>query len=206
MNKINYILISVIVILLISNTYLYSNLNKQGLDIKKEQISQSKNIENLQNLLILSWKKYQNNDLGLSFRYPIYAEVCTERNFFEKTDLSLGIRLDETCADGEKYKNVANMYITVGQNSNNYKTAEEAFYAEFLGINKNVNSDLKYFKIKDTDVYGGGIVNKADWEEPKIPDQYGLLILKNNKILKINVYNYQNIKLITDTLISSLTF
>ncbi len=213
-----YLLVFVIIILLIGNVFFYFNLNKRNSDfekriseLKKEQIEQKENLKNLRELLVLSWKEYRDYDLGFSFRYPANAEVCEGGGFFEKTVLSLGIRFNETCAEGET-SGAADMYFVIGENTYGYQTAEEAFYKEYTYINKSINPQLDYFKIGGLDAYGGGF-NSGSSDEKNILDGYKAIILKNDYIISIHG-EYESFykgkstgeKPIVDTVVSSFDF
>lgn len=211
--KLNCLLITALILPLVATGILYSKINELGKnisEIRKEQTYQKEYTENLRHLLTLSWKKYQNNDVGFSFRYPTYAEICTGGQFFEKTDISIGIRLDETCKNGGKYKDAADIYISVGQNTSNYKTAEESFYKEFTSIDKSLNPQLGYFKIGGLTAYGAGIIR----EKSAPQSEYGAIILRDNKIIRINGFRYEIMenrkfegnKSIFDSIISSFVF
>ncbi|MBU3925426.1 hypothetical protein KKB43_06865 [Patescibacteria group bacterium] len=215
MNKLNYLLIPAIIILLIGNVFLYSNLSKQNSDIKKDiselkqeqinqQASQKENLENLQNLVTFNWKEYQNDEFGFSFKYPDYANVCDDTinlENFEKTDLNLRIRLfGDPCDE----KDVAPAYIIVKKNTENYKTVKEAFNKELLkdyatpdpsyakelqeAYESVIKTNFTYFKIGGLDAYGGKVVSSKPSSDPRITDAsgYKAIILKNDYLLKID--------------------
>lgn len=197
MNKLNYLLIFAIIILLIGSVFFCFNLEKQNSEfekdfkkevseLKKGQVEQEEDVKDLQELLILSWKEYRDYGLGFSFRYPPSAVVCEGAEFFEKTVLSLGIRLDETCAEGKEYRHPAQMYFTIGENTYGYQTAEEAFCGcTYHTVDKSSNPQLGYFKIGGLDAYGGGINNNPG-EGNYALDGYEAVILKNNYIINIH--------------------
>ncbi|MBU3964786.1 hypothetical protein KKG29_01505 [Patescibacteria group bacterium] len=216
MNKLNYLLIPTIIILLISNIFLYSNLSKQNSDIKKEQISQNKNLQNLQNLVTFNWKEYQNNEFGFSFKYPEYVNICNELTDSKKKEgieLYLGIRpfgsLD-TCNSGD----VPTLHIVAKKNINNYKTSEEAFYKEFPDIDRSFNASLGYLEINKADAYGGKIANKITDSHTTRSDAYIVIILRNNYVIEFNDTWYDEIfenrrlgdKPVFDNIISSFYF
>lgn len=226
MNKLNYLTIPAIIILLISSALFCFNLSKQNSDferdfkkeiseLRKEQVEQKEDMENLRELLILSWKEYRDYDIGFSFRYPANAEVCEDGGFFEKTVLSLGIRFNETCAEGEESQHPAQMYFTIGENAYGYQTAEEAFYKEYAYIDKSINPQLGYFKIGGLDAYGGGF-NSGSNDEKNVLDGYRAMILKNNYIVNINGGTYEDFRFLegksigkkpmVDAVISSFDF
>ncbi len=221
MNKLNYLLNyllvpTIIIILLVSNIFLYANLSKQNLDIKKEiselkqeqasqQANQKESLENLQNLVTFNWKTYQNDEFGFSFKYPEYANVCDETINYEgaeKTNLNLRIRpfLNETC----DIKDVAPAYIIVKKNTENYKTVEEAFYKEFLkdytapdtsyakelqeAYESVIKTNFTYFKIGGLDAFGGKIVSSKPSSDPRITSSLGYkaIILKNDYLIKFD--------------------
>lgn len=220
MNKINYLLVSVvIIILLISNIFLYSkisNFNKQNLDIKKAQIdqqaTQKEAIENLQNLVTFNWKSYQNNEFGFSFKYPEYVNICDNTPKTQdvvKTELNLSIRvgyngIPDTCDT----KDNPSIHIIIKKNTENYKTTEEAFYKElsmdytstdpfynkelqevYLSLIKN---NFTYFKISGLNAYGGRVVfsNPTSSSGITLMENYKIVILKNDYIIKFSTDNY----------------
>lgn len=223
MNKINYLLIPVVIILLISNIFFYSNLSKQNLDIKKEQASQTESIENLQNLVTFNWKNYKNDKFGFSFKYPEYMNICNETadfQYIEKTELTLGIRRADNSGACDKL-NTPLAQIRIKKNTENYKTAEEAFRKELSFINWSLNSQLGYLKTNQLNAYGGIIVSDSmvvinSNEQMHGIEGYDIVILKNDYIIKIYGINYGELwktteqlpkdKPILDTIISSLRF
>lgn len=231
MKKLYYLLVSVIIILLTSNAFLYFNSNKQNLDIKKEQISQNEKIENLQNLITFNWKKYQDDKFGFGFKYPDYANICDDTvtlENLEKTDLNLRIRLfGDPCDE----KDVAPAYIIIKRNIENYKTAEEAFNKELLkdyttpdpsyakelqeAYESVIKTNFTYFKIGGLDAYGGKIVSSKPSSDPRITSTSGFkaVILKNDYLLKIDggyeqIFEGRKIgdKPVFDAMISSFYF
>lgn len=219
-NKLNYLLMAAFVLLLTGNGVLYFKLNNFSKDIpeiKKEQVNQKENIENLQNLITFNWKKYENDKFGFKFRHPTYADVCDETTVFqkeaEKTDLILGIRTGDTCEDGKKYKDTAPIHISFKQNIQSYKTAEEAFYKEFNDIDKSINQSFGYFKIGGLDAFGGRIATREEGNWITFFDTLGAVVLKNNYIVKFSG-GYKEIiggktegdKAIFDAIVSSFYF
>lgn len=212
MNKINYLLTPAIIIILISNAFLYYNLKNQNSDIKKEQINQNENIKNLQNLVTFNWKEYQNEKFGLVFKYPDYSNICDETvnlENFEKTDLNLRIRSfpNETCDT----KDLAPAYIIIKGNTENYKTAEEAFYKELSkeytspdpSYNKQLQEayatiskdNFRYFKIGGLDAFGGENISSKPSSDPRITKTsgYKAIILKNNYLIKFDGGYYNEV-------------
>ncbi|MDP3057456.1 MAG: hypothetical protein Q8N37_02975 [bacterium] len=219
MNKINYFLVSVIIVFLISNIFLYSNLSKQNLgikkdisDLKQEQINQNENVENLQNLVTFNWKEYRNDKFGFSFKYPEYVNVCDDTLKSQdviKAELNLNIRtgyngIPDTCDTRDN----PSTHITVKKNTENYKTAEEAFYKELSTdytspdsfYNKElqevysslVKNNFTYFKISGLDAYGGRVVFSKSTSSSGITlmENYKVVILKNDHVIKFSTDNY----------------
>jgi len=245
MNKLNYFLIPAIIILFIGNIFLYANLSKQNSDIKKDiseikreqidqQTSQKESIENLQNLVTFNWKEYQNDEFGFSFKYPDYVNVCdetTKTQDVEKTELNLGIRvgyngMPDTCDTRDN----PSIHIIVKKNTENYKTAEEAFYKELSMdytspdpfYNKElqeiypslVKNNFTYFKISGLSAYGGMIVFSKPTSSSGITlmENYKVITLKNDYIIKFSTEDYLRVdgknrqfgdKSILDIIISS---
>lgn len=207
MNKLNYQSVLAIIVILASNVFLYFNLNKQNLNIKKDisdlkqeqadqQASQKEAIVNLQNLVTFNWKTYQNDKFGFSFKYPDYATICdfTQKlQNVEKTELNLVIFTWDTSGDCSKLILPAPQII-VKKNTENYKTAEEAFYKEFPLADKSLNPGLSYFKVDNINAFGGVIKSKIP--ESNIisgEESYEIVILKNDYIIKFNVFEYAKV-------------
>jgi len=201
MNKINYLLVLAVIILLIGNIFLYSTLNKQNsdikkdiLDIKKEQLNQqASQKEALQNLVTFNWKTYQNDKFGFSFKYPEYMNICdntikhNEKAMEETEKVELELRITngselDPCNTGT----IPPIYITIKKNINNYKTAEAAFYKEFSDIDKSLNNQFDRLDVGKANAYGGNIVYKIT--EPRFTreENYGIIILKNDYIVKFS--------------------
>lgn len=242
MNKINYLSISIIIVLLIGNGFLYFNLNKQNSgikkdisDLKQEQISrqadQKEKLENLQNLVTFNWKEYQNDKFGFSFKYPEYVGVCDNTADYKeknetvenKKNIQLNLMIGangeiEACGAINNISSASNsippLFITIEKNTNNYKTAEEVFYkdfTEFSNIDKSLNKQLSRFDIAGSEAYGGRVIYEI--ANPNIirQDSYGIIILKNDYIIKLSDPIYDEVftntrsgnKPIFDAIISS---
>lgn len=235
MKKLNYFLVPVIIVLIVSNIFLYSSLSKQNSGIKKDisdlkqeqinqQAGQKEAMQNLQDLVTFNWKKYENHNYGFSFKYPDYTHICDYTLTYndliktikemEKAELIIGVGSDNklgSCITG----NTSSIEITITKNVNNYKTAEEAFYKEFPDINKSLNNHLNYFKkMGVSSIYGGNIINQLPDERVTKAENYGIIALNGAYIIKVsdNEYEYiitdtqQGNKPIFDAIISTLFF
>lgn len=206
MNKLNYLSISVIIILLIGNIFFYSNLNKQNLGIKKDildikkaqidqQTSQKEAIKNLQSLATFNWKEYWNNDFEFNFKYPDYVNICDDTSKLRdtiKAELNLGIRTSYNgIPDSCDTRDVSPTRIIIKKNTDNYKTAKEAFYKEFSNAKLHLNYQLGYFKIAKLDAYGIILNDKYTIDSgPATAKNYEAIILKNDYLVKLSSYSY----------------
>ncbi len=210
---------------------MYSNLNKQNSDIRKEildlkqeqinqQTDQKEGLKNLQDLVINNWEGYANTNesYGFSFKYPEYASICdiTEKfQYMEKAELNLilityGIPGD---CDNSRLVTSSPVQIIVKKNIDNYKTAEEAFYKEFTFFEKSSNPQLGYIKLAKLDAYGGAANDKYSISNI-VFGSYKAIVIKNDYIIKFSSDMYSGeiegrqggAKPILDTIISSLYF
>lgn len=198
-----------VVILLIGNIFVYYGLSRQNADIKKDISElkdglkkQQENTKNLQNLVTFNWKEYKNDKFGFSFKYPKYANVCDNTMDYnekinatvktEKAELNLYIGAGgnpEFCGTSA----IPPIFVTIEKNINNYKTAEEAFYKEFPDINKSLNNQFDHLNIAKADAYGGKIAYKLDNSRFTRENGYGIIILKNDYIIKFSDTVYDEI-------------
>lgn len=204
-----------IIIFILIGEFVY--IKREISSIRKEQSSQRENIESFQNLLISDWKIYKNERFRFSFKYPEYGYVCNEQSI-EGAELFLNIYFKESCDEAEKAMDPANLRITVKQNKNNYKTPEEAFYKEFSQefpkLDRYLNPQLGYFKIDKLNAYGGKIINKTSGTWITTSNDYGIIIFKDDYIIKISDSYYEIMqdgkffgdKPATDAIIASFAF
>jgi len=227
MNKLNYILAPLIIILIIGNIFLYSSLSKQNSDIKKDisdikktqidqQAGQKESIDNLQNLVTFNWKTYQNDEFGFSFKYPEYVNICSNSINLEKGKLDLGIRTGgkfDTCNAGD----APTARLMIKKNTENYKTAEEAFYKEFPFTDNLLEHQYNYTKISKKDASDIKNISRLfNKEEGYViaGEGYSAIILKNGNIITMQSLSYNiannnnrlNNKPIIDAIISTFYF
>lgn len=210
----NIILFAIIIFVLIGE-FVY--IKREISSIGKEQTIQRENIKSLNKLVISAWQIYRNERFGFSFKYPEYAYICNIQSI-ENAELFLNIYFKESCEEAEKAMDPANLRITVKQNKNNYKTAEEAFYKEFSQefpkLDISLNPQLGYFKIDKFNAYGGKIINKTSGTWITTSNNYGIIIFKDDYIIKISDSYYEIIqegnflgdKPATDMIVASFAF
>lgn len=195
------------------------NIKKEISELKIEREQQNQAIKNL---IIFEWGIYQNSAFNFHFKHPNYVYICDNPyrgDSFAGVKLFLDIYIKETCDEAKRSKDPVGMRFIISNNKNNYKTAEEAFYKEFIlefpNLDKSLNTHLEYFKINGIDAFGGEIVNKTQGDWVARSNGYGAIILKNNYLVKISDIYYNVItggdsigsnKPITDVIVSSLYF
>ncbi len=187
-NKLNYLLVPLVIILLIGSIFVYSNLNRQNADIKKDISElkgklnrQQENTENLQNLVTFNWKTYQNDQFGFSFKYPEYTDICDET---AKVGVELNLVIHQGVCDKKNF-NAPLAQLKIKKNIANYKTAEEAFYAEEQFSTKSLNPQLNSFKINKFDAYGGKVIYEINEAKKKYTVTINVVILKDNYIIEL---------------------
>lgn len=192
------------------------NLTNSATSTPMQTISTSavSNSNNSERLATGDLETYQNSAYGFQFKYPSNVYICPSP--YPNSELAIGIRLDEACS----IKDGTIISMRIMENTNNYSSAQGAFYyvfPEFATSSPYLKdydfNNVTNFILGGLDAYGGVVPvrNNGNWV---VQSNYYAVIFKNNRLFELSDDYYDvtaggkpaGNKLVFDGILSTLTF